>query len=199
MKIEFKKKEITDLLKAWIAISIAFAIFSYKNLAAVYGNVNGFMIALSISLATAGLGFVIHELAHKFIAIKHYCSAEFKSNDPMLALAILMSFAGFIVAAPGHVLIKGSVNKKQNGEIALAGPGSNFLLAILFVPGFLISKGLLQFFFFQGFFINSWLALFNMIPFEPFDGVKIYKWNKIIYLLLAIILAGMVLFGLMIF
>ncbi|MBT3406387.1 hypothetical protein HN419_04415 [Candidatus Woesearchaeota archaeon] len=29
--------------------------------------------------------------------------------------------------------------------------------------------------------INTWLALFNMIPFGMFDGKKILRWNKIIY------------------
>ena len=34
---------------------------------------------------------------------------------------------------------------------------------------------------FYGFVINSWLALFNMLPFWLFDGHKILKWNKLAY------------------
>ena len=33
-----------------------------------------------------------------------------------------------------------------------------------------------------GLLINSWLALFNMIPFWNFDGKKIFIWNKTIWL-----------------
>ena len=35
--------------------------------------------------------------------------------------------------------------------------------------------------------INSWLALFNMIPAFMFDGAKIFKWNKIIWGIFTII------------
>ena len=195
MRITFKKSEIKDLIKAWLAISLAFGILSMSALANTYGAINGFLISLAISLTTAGLGFVIHELAHKIVAQKFYCSAEFKSNDTMLIMAILMSFIGFIIAAPGAVWIKGSVNKKQNGIISLSGPLSNFLLALLFLPGIFLTKNLAQFFLFQGFFINSWLGLFNMIPFRPFDGSKIFKWNKPIYLALTALLLVMVFFG----
>ena len=199
MRIAFKREEIIDLFKAWLAISLAFGILYTSALAASFGQISGFFIAFSISLVTAGLGFIVHELAHKFVATKHYCIAEFKSNDIMLLLAVVMSFAGFIFAAPGYVLIKGGVNLKQNGEISFAGPASNFVLALLFLPGFVLSSNLLQFFFFLGFFINSWLGLFNMIPFAPFDGVKILKWNKFAYFALVAGLLSMVLFGLGVF
>ncbi|MFP4568318.1 MAG: metalloprotease [Candidatus Woesearchaeota archaeon] len=196
MKLKFTKPEIIDLAKAWIAISIAFAIISTRNLTNQYGQVDGFLIALLISAFTAGLGFVAHELAHKIIAIRHYCLAEFKSNDTMLIIAILMSFAGFIFAAPGYVIIKGSTNKKQNGEISFAGPFSNLILALIFLPGLILTTEIWQYFFYQGFIINSFLGIFNMIPFTPFDGKKIYTWNKPLYFMLTGGLLILVLFGL---
>ncbi|MCC7574212.1 metalloprotease [Candidatus Woesearchaeota archaeon] len=194
MRLRFKKSELVDLIKAWFAISLAFGILS-TSLLRPLGLFNGFLVAFSISLVTAGFGFVVHELSHKFVAQKFYCSAEFKSNDLMLVFAVLMSFAGFIFAAPGAVIINGSVNKKQNGLISVSGPFSNFVLALLFLPGFFLFSGLLRFFFFQGFFINSWLGLFNMIPFIPFDGVHVFKWNKLVYFLLAGFLLVLVFVG----
>ena len=199
MQIEFKKKELFELFKAWLAISLAFGILLTPTLTNDFGSVNGFLIAFSISMITVGLGFVVHELAHKLTAQRFYCSAEFKANDIMLLLAVIMSFAGFVLAAPGAVWIKGGVNKKQNGIISFAGPFSNFVLALLFLPGLFLASGLLFIFFFQGFLINSWLGLFNMIPLAPFDGLKIYKWNKIIYVTLALLLLVMVAFGINIF
>ena len=41
--------------------------------------------------------------------------------------------------------------------------------------------GLLRILAFYGFFINSWLALFNMIPVWNFDGAKVLKWDKKVY------------------
>lgn len=32
-----------------------------------------------------------------------------------------------------------------------------------------------------GFLINTWLALFNMIPVGILDGAKVLKWNKNVY------------------
>jgi Zn-dependent protease len=59
------------------------------------------------------------------------------------------------------------------------GPLMNIILALIFL-GFLFyfpnSKLV-----YYGFLINSWLALFNMIPFAIFDGAKILKWNKVVY------------------
>lgn len=196
MQIKFEKREIKELLKAWIAISLAFGILLSPSLMTNFERINGFLIAFGISLFTVGLGFVIHELAHKIVAQKYYCIAEFKANNSMLILAIAMSFLGFILAAPGAVEVKGGVNKKQIGKISFAGPFSNFLLAITFVTGIFFTTGLLQYFFFQGFFINSWLGFFNMIPFLPFDGIKIYKWNKIAYISLTGALLIMVILSL---
>jgi len=28
---------------------------------------------------------------------------------------------------------------------------------------------------------NSWIALFNLIPIAMLDGLKVFKWNKIIW------------------
>jgi len=40
-----------------------------------------FIIALFISLFTLGIGFLLHELAHKFVAQRYGCFAEFRSFD----------------------------------------------------------------------------------------------------------------------
>jgi Zn-dependent protease len=97
----------------------------------------------------------------------------------MLILAILMSFFGFVFAAPGAVMIHGFVNKERNGKISIAGPGVNIILAIIFLTlGVFFGKNVI---FTYGYMINVWLALFNMIPFGNFDGSKILKWDKKIY------------------
>lgn len=195
MYVRFKKKELIDLLKAWLILSFAFGIILSASLMPGLGSVNGFFISLLISLVTLGLGFIVHELAHKLVAQKFYCSSEFKANNTMLILAVLMSFAEFIIAAPGAVWIKGSVNKKQSGIISFAGPFSNLLLAIAFIPGMLFTQGILLYYlFYQGLFINSWLGLFNMIPLDPFDGKKVFEWNKFAYFALTILLFTLVLY-----
>jgi Zn-dependent protease len=174
--ITFSRLELKDLFWAWLGISIAFAnILSFDS---------SFLVKLILSGITVGLGFLLHELAHKVVAQKYGMAAEFRASYGMLFLAVLISFAGVIFAAPGAVLIMGSPSRKQNGIISIAGPLTNVAIALFCLLGMLFPVSLLvsttlRF----GFIINIWLALFNMLPFWVLDGKKVYAWNKQVYFL----------------
>ena len=60
--MKFSKVEVRDLMKAWIAISIAFGIVLRSGT-----FLNSFLLAG----ITVGVGFLLHELAHKVVA-QHY-------------------------------------------------------------------------------------------------------------------------------
>jgi len=170
--------EIRDLLKALAAISLAFTIVTVGLSFSLY-----FLLMFFVSAFTVGIAFLFHELAHKIVAQHFGCFAEFRSFDQMLMLAILMSFFGFVFAAPGAVMIHGNVTKRKNGMISAVGPLMNLVLALLFLIMLFIfpfPKTIL----FYGFLINTWLALFNMIPFGNFDGKKVLRWNKIVYIMM---------------
>ena len=171
------ERELKDIIKAWLAISLAFAVI--LNNSRLSMEIYSTFIVASL---TVGLGFLLHELGHKIVAQRYGCFAEFKSFDRMLVLAIVMSFFGFVFAAPGAVMISGRVSNERNGKISAAGPIVNILLALVFAA---LSFAELPMFFRSvvayGFIINSWLALFNMIPFWLFDGYKILKWSRIAY------------------
>ena len=167
--------EIRDIIKAWFIISLAFAIL-------LRGSELQFSYIFIISALTVGIGFLFHELAHKITAQHYGCDAEFRSFDTMLILALIMSFFGFIIAAPGAVFISGPVGRKRNGKISAAGPLMNLVLAFIFLIVLLVTTNkILLTISNYGFMINSWLALFNMLPFGNFDGVKVLKWNKVVY------------------
>lgn len=168
------EKELKDIIKAWAAVSMAFAI-------AMSPNLSGFYAKFIISSLTVGIGFLLHELGHKFVAQKYGCFAEFRSFDGMLLIAIAMSFFGFIFAAPGAVMISGRVDKTKHGKIAAAGPLANIALALIFLSISFIQIQGLKGISYYGFFINSLLAAFNLIPFWLLDGYKILKWNKVAY------------------
>lgn len=177
--MKFSKREIFDLLKAWIAVSIAFTILFKVSLH------QGYLVTFVLSLLTVGTGFLLHELGHKFVAQRYKHFAEFKSFDFMLILAIISSFLGFIFAAPGAVFISGNLNKKKNGIISLTGPLINIFLAMLFFV--MLKLNFLSLVSDYGFRINSWLALFNLIPVWELDGAKVFRWNKMIYSIFALI------------
>lgn len=163
--------EVRDLVKAWSAISLAFAILLNRGLSLS----PRFFTILLVSAFTVGVGFLLHEMGHKFVAQRYGLFAEFRSFDPMLLLAIFFSLFGFIIAAPGAVMIQGKVSLEQNGKISLAGPLINVLLALLFLGGLQVSN---LYALRVGFAINALLAVFNLIPFGNFDGRKIFDWNK---------------------
>jgi len=180
----FSKREIKDLLKAWVAISFAFGVVIGGSFSFSAKFLNNFIVAA----LTVGIAFLVHELSHRTVARHYGCWAEFRSFDFMLLLAILMSLLfKFVLAAPGAVMISGPVGVRRNGKISAAGPGSNLVLALIFLLlSFTLNlSGLGAAIIKYGFVINTWLALFNMIPFGMFDGVKILRWNKVVYGLMA--------------
>ena len=108
----FSQIEKQHLLKSLIAVSVAFTVLNVNLFDSV------FIIYFLISLLTVGLGFIFHELAHKFMAQKYGCYAEYRANDQMLIIGIITAlFFGILFIAPGAVVIKGIVTKKRNGII----------------------------------------------------------------------------------
>lgn len=170
--------EINDLLKAWIVVSIAFTVLH-----------NGFSFNLStllillLSAVTVGSGFLLHELAHKIVAQKYHCWAEFRADNMMLMLALFSSMFGFLFAAPGAVMIYGPhIDKRQNGIISVVGPLTNYLFALAFLILLFVSiHPYIHAIALYGFLINSWIGLFNMVPFLNFDGAKIFRWNYFVW------------------
>jgi len=181
---ETSKTEIIDIIKAWFVISLAFAIVLTKDVITTRLFYNFLLSGL-----TVGVGFLFHELSHKLVAQKYGAIAEFRAFDYMLIFALAMSFLGFVFAAPGAVMIAGGkINIKRNGKISVAGPLTNLILAVIFLAiNKLTINNFLGTLSQYGFFINSWLALFNMIPFWNFDGKKIFIWNKLIWTIIVLI------------
>ncbi len=184
--VKTSKTELTDIAKAWLALSLAFA-FIYSGANLLDGTLarvvsSSFLITFVISLFTAGLGFLLHELAHKLVAQKYGCVAEFRAFDQMLYLAVgLAIFIGFIFAAPGAVMISGMITRRENGIVSVVGPATNYVLGFLFLALiFLFPAG--TSIFSVGFGINMWLGLFNLIPFGNLDGLKVFYWDKVVWL-----------------
>lgn len=182
--MKFTNKETKDLFWAGLMISLAFAVLLSGGLNTLT-EIKGidFVIIFLIAFFTAGIGFLLHELMHKYVAQSYKLVAEFRANYKMLWLAITFSFFGFIIAAPGAVYIHGHITKERNGKISVAGPLTNILLALFFLVLLLsLDTGeILRVLFSFGLTINSLLSIFNMIPLIPFDGAKVIIWNKKVY------------------
>lgn len=176
--VKFTSREIRDIIISMLVIAGAFAyIFSGRNL-------NIFFYLIPVTLVSVGLGFVLHELSHKFVAVHYGFYAEYRMWVQGLILALVTAYFGFVFAAPGAVYIHGEyISREENGKISLAGPMTNVILAFIFMgiaflfpsPSLIYLMGIL------GFTVNSFLALFNLIPISVFDGAKVFKWNPVIW------------------
>ncbi|RME55353.1 hypothetical protein D6777_00835 [Candidatus Woesearchaeota archaeon] len=188
IKNKWYKGEVKDLVKSWVVLSLAFAIV----ITGPKFNLD-LLLNLVFSALTVGVGFLMHELAHKMVAQKYRLKAVYKSDPIMLGVALVSSLFGFLFAAPGAVYIIGSIRKKDNGKISLAGPVTNIILAIMFLILFVINQNeIVKSITMLGFFVNSWLAAFNLIPFGMFDGRKILEWNKVVYGVTLVIAVGLI-------
>jgi Zn-dependent protease len=181
--MRFSGREVVDLLAAWLALGLAFTLFFDPAARAMVPN--AIITFLPTSLVTVGVAFLLHELAHKFVAVRFGQVAEFRADYGMLFIAIMSALAGFIFAAPGAVHHRGRITLRENGLISLAGPVTNILLMIPFgalalagvgpdIGGFSVGQ--------LGVGVNGFLAAFNMIPYGPLDGKTVWQWNKVVYL-----------------
>ena len=200
------RREEADLFIAWLAISLSFAIIKiapYGILGPV-GPVNPVtaLIFFGIALFTVGIGFILHEMAHKFTAIRYGYWAEFRKDNSMLLVAVaLASLVGFVFAAPGATVIYSNdgrgLTREQNGRISAAGPVINLILCIPFAVLLVLAGGLtslngniLAQIGLAGIQINAMIAAFNMLPISILDGNKVISWNMPVFFLLILAAFG---------
>ena len=175
-------REWRDLAIAWFAITLAFTLIFRGSGTSVIG----FVLLFGVSSVTVGVGFILHELAHKFTAMHYGYWAEFQKDNLMLLVAVAMAaLAGVVFAAPGATVIYGSnLSKRENGWISASGAIINLLLAIPFVALAFLGEGLLPIIGVMGWKVNAMLASFNMLPVGPLDGKKVLAWNPGAFVLL---------------
>lgn len=196
-----EKNEPLEFAKAWIGTALAFAILfsGARRTDLQYYLSSDFFSLFLLAALTAGIGVILHELAHRIVARMFGARAHFVANDGMLLISILIAFTGFLFAAPGAVWHEGYLTKRQVGLIAAAGPITNMILALLFVAALLtIGPGVSDFVYrglIIGYFVNALLGVFNMLPFGPLDGTKVLGWSGAIFGVLIAIAAGIA-FGL---
>jgi len=171
---------------AWLVLTVS---FSARYL---FYSPSSFPPMLLVMGLAVGAGFVLHELAHKYAGMGYGCWAEFRMWPMGLAMALLFAFATggqFVYAAPGATYIyprmAWALTPRVNAIISLAGPATNVVLAVAFLPLTLFG-GLAGVVGEKGFVVNLWLAAFNLLPFGGLDGQKVMAYNARLWALTAL-------------
>lgn len=180
-----KRRELQDLIISWLTISIAFTRIGQLL------DMGRFFCIFPISLVAVGTGFVAHELAHRAVARKYGCHAEFVMWPEGLVIALILSFIGIVFAAPGAVYVYGPhLTRRQNAKISLAGPIMNTAIGAFFIFLFLFfirdGGAYLGQLVYGVATLNLWFSTFNLIPFPPLDGSKILAYFPTIWLMLLV-------------
>ncbi|HDQ59772.1 MAG TPA: hypothetical protein ENN30_01110 [Candidatus Woesearchaeota archaeon] len=188
----FTLMEIRDLAISALVLGFVFSIalrgFEFSDTGSAVFNYFIALIIISPAL-------IFHELAHKFVAQKYGCRANYVLWPTGVLLAVFITvitgLAGtpVIFAALGAVMISTSyptrlgykfvtLTSSEIGKISASGPITNLVMAV----GSYMLMPLHPTIFGISAMINAIIALFNMIPFPPLDGSKIFGWSRIVWL-----------------
>jgi len=203
-RFKFSKYEIDELKKAFgiMCLIFALAISNWREYMWPEGGASSdpgkalLVLGIGVLAGAIGLltGFIGHEIAHKWVAQHYRHWAEFRTNERGLMYGLILAAVfGFALVAPGAVMIRGPVSKREEGHISIAGPASNMMWAMMALPLYFLvlpwSDGTISSatnIVYQSVFFLLWvniaLGAFNLIPIRPLDGSKILSWSKIAYI-----------------
>ena len=191
----FSSTEIEHLTVATIAFTAALGFAFGGGIGGAVLNLPGYLMLCSLLLIAIAPAFVIHEMAHKIVARKYGCWAEFRMSPGGLRFGVLLAaILQVVFMAPGAVMVIGNTTKPQFGKIALAGPVSNLCLWLLGIVPLAAGLGgyseITDFILYYWLLANAFLATFNMLPFGPLDGKKIKTWSDSMFWMWFIICLG---------
>jgi Zn-dependent protease len=180
-RIYTSPKELKHIsIAAALVIGIGFSIGLYGN---AFG---GFPFIWTVPMmATFAVvmvaSFLTHEIGHKMVAQKNGLWAEFRLTAWGAMLTFASIFLPIRMIAPGAMMIGGALQKQDDiVKISIAGPITNMIyassfLGLAFVLPIPVEWSWILLF---AAYINSFMAIFNLIPFGVLDGYKIFSFNK---------------------
>lgn len=171
-------KELANIIIALVGVSLALAIFFTKP------SFDMFWQAMTVVTPVMGISFVLHELAHRTVAINKGHNSYFQASWWGIPLSIFIAYVAPIVfILPGGAMIEDQMTDKELARTAVAGPVIDIFATAFFVPFLIYGTGTLAHIGFLGILISPALALFNLLPIPPLDGHKVITGNAYLWVL----------------
>lgn len=138
-----------------------------------------FIENLKNGIIMAAPAVVLHELAHKIVAVSFGATATIHAPFNLYVVVILMKLMNFpfLFFIGGYVSIIGSLLPWQHALISLAGPLTNLILylSLIGVVKFNLVKRKHYDLIAKAAKLNLFLFAFNMIPLPGFDGYSFFS------------------------
>jgi Zn-dependent protease len=175
--------DFRELLDISISFLVVFAVFGYRSIVSL--DLGG-VVAYLIATLTA---FVLHELAHRSVAVARGAYARYEAWYPGLLIALILAIASrgsIVFVAPGAVKVYEFFSIPSiEAEIALAGPLANIVVAIAClllgrIPALSYTAYIVGY-------VNAFLAFFNLLPIPPLDGYKVLRGRIVAWVVLFLI------------
>lgn len=173
---EVEHISVAAVLVIGVGLSLYFPTYYQTNAGLDY-----LLLALSALAFTAS--FLVHEVAHKIVAQRHGLWAEFRLTTMGAIITAISIPLPFKFISPGAMMVAGAADRQTMGKTAIAGPVTNIVLAAFLSLATIASPVDFTFNLATIAWFNAWIATFNLIPFGIFDGLKIFNWDKPIWVL----------------
>lgn len=171
----------TELVIGFNCAIIIGLVFAYKE------DILSIPSAVVYMIIAAGLTAVVHEIAHKVLALKYKTETEYKFWGVGTLTLIATTLLNQPFSQPARTIINkaDSMNSKDIGIVSLSGPAVSLLLSILFLLVFYYGQGFSDLGKY-GFSISMLACVYSLMPFKPMEGQRVYAWNKWLWALVFI-------------
>ena len=176
-------REIIDIVIMTFAIGYIFSTFikrqpteGYDPL--TYYKKNPFWEDLKLGALIAAPAVVLHELAHKFVAMSFGAVATLHAPLGWYLVIIVLRMLNFplLFFVGGYVTHTG-LPALQSSFVSIAGPLTNIILYLVFMSIIKFNLVNRKYYRILGISakLNLFLAIFNMIPIPGFDGFNFFR------------------------
>ncbi|AWX32132.1 hypothetical protein [Methanosphaera sp. BMS] len=183
MMIKFTKDEIRNILISIIVISILFTINTTQKIGWTNKEIINILI---ITLILFSISLIAKIYSQKYLARKYHYHIEYKIWGYGIIFAVVTMLLNIFIITPGYFkygLYDRIATDEEKAKIAVTGSAINIILAVIFLMALIILKysimtaSIIKLAMLIGFYINTYMAVFNLIPFMTLDGMKIVEYD----------------------